>query len=88
MQVLYSKLVEKRIKKHKLPEDVWINFRDAFDAFSRTRNFRLFDIKKLINKGPYVYYRLRIGDYRALFHMDIKHVYVEDIAPRGEVYRS
>ena len=87
MTVLYSRLVGKRVKKHKLPKEIWQDFRDAFQSFAQTRNFRLFDIKRLIQKGPYTYYRLRIRDYRALFHMDAHHIYVEDIAPRGEVYR-
>lgn len=53
-----------------------------------TMNFRLFDIKKLTTKGSTAYYRLRIGKYRALFHFDAKTIYVEDIAPRAEVYRT
>ena len=87
MKVLYGKLVEKRIKKHKLPKEIWEDFRDTFESFAQTRNFRLFDIKRLIQKGPHTYYRLRIRGYRALFRMDDQHIYVEDIAPRGEVYR-
>ena len=88
MKVLYSKHVAKKVEKNKLPKEVWIDFKDAFDAFARSRNFRLFDIKKLTNKGPHVYYRLRVRGYRALFHMDDERIYVEDIGTRGEVYKS
>jgi mRNA-degrading endonuclease RelE of RelBE toxin-antitoxin system len=47
----------------------------------------LFDIKKLVNKGSYVYYRLRVRTYRALFHMDDQNIYVEDIGSRGGIYK-
>ena len=87
MEVRYGKAVGKKVKNHQLPYEIWVDFRDAFASFAKTRNFRLFDIKKLINKGPYVYYRLRIRGYRALFHMDDKHIYVEDIGPRGGIYK-
>jgi len=87
MTVVYSKWIVKRIQKHKLPKEVWIDFRDAFESFSKNKNFRLFDMKKLTTKGPHVYYRLRLREYRALFWMDDKNIYVEDIGPRGEIYK-
>jgi mRNA-degrading endonuclease RelE of RelBE toxin-antitoxin system len=87
MRVLYGKYVGKRVQKHQLPMEIWVDFQDAFESFAKTRNFRLFDIKKLANKEPYVYYRLRIRGYRALFHMDKEHIYVEDIGPRGGIYK-
>ena len=87
MKVLYSRQVEKQVKKGKIPKEIWVDFRDAFDSFGITANFRLFDIKKLTNKGPHVYYRLRIRNYRALFHMDDSAIYVEVIGPRGEIYK-
>jgi mRNA-degrading endonuclease RelE of RelBE toxin-antitoxin system len=87
MKVLYGKSIAKKIEKHKLPQEIWIDFKDAFSSFAAHRNFRLFDIKKLTNKGPYVYYRMRIRGYRALFHMDNENIYVEDIGPRGDVYK-
>ena len=88
MKVIYSKQVAKRVQKHKLPKEIWKDFKDAFESLAHTQNFRLFDIKRLVAKGPYTYYRLRIRSYHALFHFDHKYIYVEDIAPRGEVYRS
>lgn len=88
MDVLYRKLVRKRIEKRKLPQQLWHDFRDAFSSLAMTMNFRLFDIKKLTTKGSIAYYRLRIGKYRALFRFDALAIYVEDIAPRAEVYRA
>ncbi len=85
--VLFGKIIAKKVKNHRIPKEVWIDFRDSFETFARTRNFRLFDIKKLVSKGPYVYYRLRIRTYRALFHMDDQDIYVEDIGPRGDIYK-
>ena len=87
MEVRYSQNVAKAIKKHQLPKEIWEDFRDAFEALALSRNFRLFDIKKMVSKGPYVYYRLRIRGYRALFHMEEAFIYVEEIGPRGEIYQ-
>ncbi len=88
MEVRYSRNIEKKIKKHQLPKEIWTDFRDTFESLALSRNMRLFDIKKLVMKGPYIYFRLRIRDYRALFHMDDTNIYVEDIGPRGEVYKQ
>ena len=88
MTVLYSKRIHKKVGQHRIPKEVWIDFGDAFESFAKSRNFRLYDIKKLIHKGPYVYYRLRIRTYRALFRMDDRSIYVEDIGPRGDIYKS
>ena len=87
MKVLYSKKIGKNVEHNRIPKEVWIDFKDAFESFAQNRNFRLFDIKKLTSKGPYVYYRLRVRSYRALFHMDGENIYVEDIGPRGEIYK-
>ena len=87
MEVLYGKAVSVKVRKHQLPKEIWEDFRDAFDALAASRNMRLFDIKKMAAKGPYVYFRLRIRNYRALFHMDNARIYVEAIGPRGEIYK-
>ena len=87
MKVLYSKRVMKAVESHHLPTEVWTDFRDALASFARTRNFRLFDMKRLVSHGSYTFYRLRIRQHRALFHMDEKHIYVEDIGPRGSIYK-
>lgn len=88
MKVLYSKRIAKRVERHQLPKEIWADFKDAFETLARTQNFRLFDIKKLIQKDHYKYYRLRIRSYRALFHQDKDSIYVEDIGPRGEIYKQ
>ena len=87
MKVLYSKRIGKDVERHRIPKEVWVDFKDAFESFAQNKNFRLFDIKKLTNKGPYVYYRLRVHSYRALFHMDDQSIYVEDLGPRGGIYK-
>ena len=83
--VLYSRRVLKAVEKGRIPGQIWRDFRDSFEAFDRTKNFRIFDIKKLKDKGPYKYYRLRIGSFRAIFRLDAE-VIVEDIGPRGGIY--
>ena len=87
MKVLYSKRIIKAVNSRRLPKEVWTDFRDALESLARTRNFRLFDIKRLISHSDRVFYRMRIRRYRALFHMDDKHIYVEDIGPRGSIYK-
>jgi mRNA-degrading endonuclease RelE of RelBE toxin-antitoxin system len=87
MEVRYSHFVEKTIKKGKLPKEIWFNFRDAFSSLALTSNFRLFDIKKMINHNKHLYYRMRIGSYRALFWLGKDIIFVEKILPRGEVYK-
>ncbi len=87
MEVRYSAGVAKKVRKHQLSREIWEDFRDAFGALAASRNMRLFDIKKMVAKEPYVYFRLRIRNYRALFHMDDACIYVEDISPRGEIYK-
>ena len=83
--VVYGKRVLKAVEKGKTPGQIWRDFRDSFEAFDKTRNFRIFDIKKLIDKGPYKYYRLRLGNFRAIFRLDVD-ISVEDIGPRGSIY--
>jgi len=87
MEVCYSKNIAKKVKRHQLPQEIWVDFRDAFSAFASSRNMRLFDIKRLVTKGPHVYFRLRIRNYRAIFHMDDQSIYVEEMGPRGEIYQ-
>lgn len=87
MEVRYSKSIVKKIKRHQLPKEIWVDFRDAFNAFASSGNMRLFDIKKLVTKEAYVYFRLRIRNYRAIFHMDDQFIYVEEMGPRGEIYK-
>jgi mRNA-degrading endonuclease RelE of RelBE toxin-antitoxin system len=82
---LYSKRVLKAVEKGKIPGQIWRDFRDAFEAFEKSRNFRIFEIKKMVDKGPYKYYRLRIGGFRAIFRFD-ENLIVEDIGPRGSIY--
>lgn len=87
MKVLYSKQVLKSIEKHRVPVEMWEDFKDSFDSLARHSNFRLFDIKKLVNKGARAYYRMRIRGYRALFWIEGDCIYVEVIGPRGGIYK-
>ena len=87
MRILYAKRVAKSVEKRQLPKEIWVDFQDAFESFAKSGNFRLFDIRKLTTKGAYVYYRLRVRGYRALFHMDAESIFVEDIGPRGGIYK-
>lgn len=41
------------------------------------------DVKKLVNRHGY---RIRVGDYRAIFEIENDEVIVLDVGPRGGVY--
>lgn len=82
----YEKRIIKLIKKKKIQNNIIKRFHNAFLSLDLTKNFSLFDIKKM--KGEYnrEYYRLRKGKYRAIFYNEINDIYVIYIGKREEVY--
>jgi mRNA interferase RelE/StbE len=87
--VNYESEILKKIAKRRIPEDIWIHFSDIFMTLDLTRNLRIFDVKQL--KMPKytgrTYYRLRKGNYRAIFHMQDDGIYVVALGKREEVYK-
>ena len=57
------------------------------NPLSQKQHLNIFDIKKMIDKKRKAYYRLRIGKYRALFHIEDGMIFVEEIGPRGGIYK-
>lgn len=87
-KVKYSKLAEKFIKKNKL---IGLKFFKAFEEISIDQNNTLFyDIKKFYSKNYDDIFRLRIGDFRAVFRIIGNEliVYVFDIGPRSDIYKK
>jgi mRNA interferase RelE/StbE len=84
--VFYEENVKKSITKGSLPEDVFERFNNLFIALDTTRDFGLFDIKKLKTSKKRMYYRVRKGKYRAIFYIENDNYYVISIAKREEVY--
>lgn len=86
-KVKYSKSAEKFIKKNKA---IGIRFFKAFAELAEDRkNIQSYDVKKFHSKNYDDIFRLRIGDYRAVFRIvdDELLVYVFDIGSRGDIYK-
>lgn len=66
-KVIYQKKAEKFLKKNKL---YGIRFFKVFKEISEDKNnVRKYDIKKFIHKDFDDIFRLRIGNYRAIFRI-------------------
>jgi len=77
MKPEYSKTAARAIERINNPDKQRI--RDAIN------NLPFGDVKKLT--GYTNAYRLRVGDYRILFDMDIK-IKITNILPRGDAYKK
>lgn len=87
-RVKYSKSAEKFIKKNKA---IGIRFFKAFAELAEDReNLQFYDVKKYQSKNYENIFRLRIGDYRAVFRIVDNEliVYVFDIGSRGDIYKK
>jgi mRNA interferase RelE/StbE len=86
--VRYEQDVLKAVQKGKISKELFAHFSHVFDALDRTRDFRLFDIKKLKGGHERDYYRLRKGSYRAVFYVQQGDLWVATIGHRQEVYKK
>lgn len=87
-RIKYSKSAEKFIKKNKA---IGIRFFKAFiEIAGDMENIQFYDVKKFHSKNYDDIFRLRIGDYRAVFRIveDELLVYVFDIGSRGDIYKK
>ena len=87
-KVKYSKPAEKFIKKNKA---IGIRFFKTFTEIAEDReNIQTYDVKKFHSKNYDDIFRLRIGDYRAIFRIvdDELFVYIFDIGSRGDIYKK
>lgn len=87
-KVKYSKSAEKFIKKNKA---IGVRFFKAFAEMAENKqNTRFYDVKKFYSKNYDDIFRIRIGDYRAVFRIVDNEllVYVFDIGSRGDIYKK
>ena len=87
-KIKYSKTAEKFIKKNKV---IGIRFFKAFEELAEDKeNIKFYDVKKFYSKTYEDIFRLRIGDYRAVFRIIDNEllVYAFDIASRGDIYKK
>lgn len=87
-KVKYSKSAEKFIKKNKA---IGVRFFKAFAEMAENKqNTQVYDVKKFYSKNYDDIFRIRIGDYRAVFRIVDKEllVYVFNIGSRGDIYKK
>ena len=85
-KVLYTSEVKKFIKKNKV---IGLKFFEAFTELSKNSNLRASSFDIVVMQGYKNVYRLRMGQYRAIFTVakEIKILKVMKIDSRGDVYR-
>lgn len=85
-KVLYTSEVKKFIKKNKV---IGLKFFEAFTELSKNSNLRASSFDIVVMQGYKNVYRLRIGQYRAIFTVakEIKILKVMKIDSWGDVYR-
>jgi len=86
--ILYSAGILKRGNKGGLPERILLQFHHCFQAIEKVGDMSIFDVKQ--NRGEFdrTYYRLRKGQYRALFFFEKSDIRVVTLEHRSEVYRQ
>ncbi len=86
-KVIYHKKAEKFIRTNKI---VGLKFMQAFDEIAfNPKNMHKYNIATYHTKGLNDIFRIRIGQYRAIFRV-IKNdlvVFVFDIDSRGNIYK-
>ena len=85
-KVLYTSEVKKFIKKNKV---IGLKFFEAFTELSKNSNLRASSFDIVVMQSYKNAYRLRIGQYRAIFTLakEIKILKVMKINSRGDVYK-
>lgn len=87
-KILYKKDALKFIKKNKI---YGLKFMKAFEEISKDKNKVFeYDIKKYIHKDYNDIFRIRIGEYRAIFRIINNQIIilVLDIDSRGGIYKK
>jgi mRNA-degrading endonuclease RelE of RelBE toxin-antitoxin system len=84
----YDKDIQKAIEKRKIPDKVFSQIHNCFLAIEKIGDLSIFDIKKIKGDYEYDYFRLRKGNYRAIFHMENKNIHVVALEHRSEVYKK
>ncbi len=86
----YKVIYQKKADKWMLKNPYSIKFHKAFSEISKDihEGFKVYDIKKMSGKSNF--FRLRIGDYRAIFTIEneILIIIVINIGSRGQIYKK
>jgi len=84
----YDNEIIKKIKKRLIPKQIFRHINNVFISLEKTKDFRLFDIKKIKGNKGRNYFRLRKGDYRAIFYVEDDDLYIIALDKREEVYKK
>ena len=88
--IRYAEEIQKLLKKGLLPREVFRLFHNAFRSLDLTKDLNLFDIKtlKVRKEAERTYYRIRKGQFRAIFFLEANDIYVIAMGKREEVYKK
>ncbi len=84
----YVKDVLKDLEKGKIPERVFLQIHHCFESIQSIGDLTIFDIKAIKGEFKNNYYRLRKGQYRAIFYFEGKNIKVVALEHRSEVYKK
>jgi len=84
----YKEAILKAVRKGKIPDKIFLQVHNCFQAIERTGDLSIFDIKKIKGEYRFDYFRLRKGNYRAIFFMVNKNIRVVALEHRSEVYKK
>lgn len=84
----YAKEIIKDVKKGKVPEKVFLQLHHCFQSIEQVGDFSIFDIKQIKGEYQHQYYRIRKGQYRAIFYIDDTTIRVVALEHRSEVYKK
>ncbi len=86
--VRWTESTLKSIEKNKIPEKTFHQIAKCFEAIDKVGDIAIFDTKRIKGNYEKEYYRLRKGNYRAIFHFEKKDIVIIDIRHRKEIYRK
>lgn len=81
-EVVYTRAASRALRR--MPEDTERLIRDKRRLYAIDPNALANNVKAL--KGEGQRYRLRIGDWREVFTLQVDQVIVHDVGPRGSIY--
>jgi mRNA interferase RelE/StbE len=82
MKIAYSKAAQKTLRR--MPQNDARRVLAAIDAYAADPKGQGHDVTKMQDREGY---RMRIGDWRAIFDQDGATMTIKIIGPRGQVYK-
>lgn len=84
----YAKDILRDVRKGKVPHKVFLQIHHCFQAIEKVGDMTIFDVKPIKGEYLHVYYRLRKGQYRAIFYFESERIKVIALEHRSEVYKQ